>query len=111
MGIQQWSKDIILVNLPAEPYLGEELASVLAMVAQQANRNVVIDFSEVDIITSSSLSKLLKLRKTLFDNDRHLTFCSVKPKTYQIFKITGLDSVFEFVDNAFVALAGLQLKS
>jgi anti-anti-sigma factor len=70
---------------------------------------VVVDFTDVDIITSSSLAALLRLRKAMKDNHRQLIFCSVKPATRNIFTLTGLDGVFEFADDQFVALAGLQL--
>ena len=109
MGIQNWSEDIILVNLTPEPQMGEELQSVIETAAQGAGSDVVVDFSEVDIVTSSSIAKLLKLRKTLADCDRRLLFSSVKPHTEKIFAVTGLDNVFEFLDDQFVALASLQL--
>ena len=109
MGIQNWSEDIILVNLAQEPQMGEELQAVVEMVSGNGAYNVVIDFAEVDIVTSSSIAKLLKLRKVQTDNGRHLVFSTVSPKTKEIFTLTGLDCVFEFVDDQFVALAGLQL--
>ena len=109
MGIQNWSDDIVLVNLAKEPQMGEELQTVTATAAERGNCDVVIDFADVDIVTSSSIAKLLKLRKTLVDRDRRLVFSSVKPKTQKIFELTGLNNVFEFVDDQFLALAGLQL--
>ena len=65
MGIQNWSEDIILVDLPQEPNMGDELKTVTDMARDRGDCDVVIDFSDVDIVTSSSLSKLLKLRKLL----------------------------------------------
>ena len=109
MGIQDWSEDVILVNLSKEPHLSEDLKAVIAIVARRKDCDIVVDFTEVDIITSSSLASLLKLRKLIKDNGRLLTFCSVKPSTRNIFTLTGLDSVFEFADDQFVALASLQL--
>ncbi len=109
MGIQNWSDDVILVDLPREPQMGDELKSVTEMVRDRGDCDVVIDFSEVDIITSSSLSKLLKLRKLLTDCGRKLVFSNAAPATRGIFTITGLDDVFEFVDDKFVALASLQI--
>ncbi len=70
---------------------------------------LVMDFSDVDIITSSNLSKLLKLRKMMVDCGHRLVFCNVAAATKGIFTITGLDGVFEFVDDKFVALASLQI--
>ncbi len=109
MGIQNWSDDIILVDLPAEPELGEELKTVTEMVRDRGDCEVVVDFSKVDIVTSSSLSKLLKLRKLIGDCGHRLVFCSVAPATKGIFTITGLDGIFEIVDDKFVALASLQM--
>jgi len=111
MGIQNWSEDIVLVDLPQEPELGDELKTVTEVVRDRADCEVVVDFSNVDIITSSSLSKLLKLRKLLSDCGHRLLFCSVAPATKGIFTITGLDGIFEIVDDKFVALASLQMVS
>ncbi len=109
MGIQNWSEDIVLVDLPQEPELGDELKTVTEVVRDRGDCEVVVDFSEVDIITSSSLSKLLKLRKLVGDCGHRLVFCSVAPATRGIFTITGLDGIFEMVDDKFVALASLQM--
>ena len=111
MGIQDWSEDIILVDLPQEPEMGEELKTVTAMANERGDCEVVIDFSNVDIMTSSSISKLLKLRKLLGDCGHRLVFCSVAAATRGIFTVTGLDGVFEFADDKFVALASLQMVS
>lgn len=110
MGIQNWSETVILVTLAPEPDMGEELATVIAMVADDPNKDVVVDFADVQIMTSSSIAKLLKLRKLLFDNEHRLVLSSVAPKTQSIFTLTGLDSVFEFLDNQVLALTSLQVS-
>lgn len=111
MGIQNWSENLILVNLAKEPDMGEELQTVIDLVTEDTTQDVVVDFADTDIITSSSIAKLLKLRKVLFDNGRRFVFSTVKPKTKSIFTVTGLDSVFEFMDDQFVALASMQLAN
>jgi len=109
MGIQNWSEDIILVDLPQEPNMGEELKTVTEMVRDRGDCDVVVDFSSVDIVTSSSLSKLLRLRKLLADCGHRLVFCGVAAATRGIFTVTGLDGIFELADDKFVALASLQM--
>ncbi len=109
MGIQDWSEDVLLVDLPQEPEMGDELKTVIAMVRDRGDCDVVIDFSNIDIVTSSSLSKLLKLRKLLGDCGHRLVFCSVAAATKGIFTVTGLDGIFEIADDKFVALASLQM--
>ncbi len=109
MGIQNWSENIILVDLPPEPMMSDELKTVTEIVKDRGDCDVVMDFSAIDIITSSSLSKLLKLRKMLLDLDHQLVFCNLAPATKGIFAVTGLEGIFKVVDDKFVALAGLQL--
>jgi len=109
MGIQNWSEDIVLVELAQEPQTGDELKAVTEIVRDRGDCDVVIDFSNVDIVTSSSLSKLLKLRKLLADCGHRLVFCNVAAATKGIFTVTGLDGIFELADDKFVALASLQM--
>jgi len=109
MGLQNWSEDIILVDLPPEPDLGDELKTVTDVTRDRGDCDVVVDFSSVDIVTSSSLSKLLKLRMLLADCGHRLVFCNVAPATRGIFTVTGLDGIFEVADDKFVALASLQI--
>jgi len=111
MGIQNLSENVVLVDLPQEPELADELKSVTEIVRDRDNCNVVIDFSGVDIVTSSSLSKLLKLRKVLADCGHRLVFCSVAAPTRGIFKVTALDRIFELADDKSVALTSLQTVS
>jgi anti-anti-sigma factor len=109
VGIQDWSENIILVTLAEEPQMGEELRTVIEIVRDRGDCDVVIDFADVDIVTSSSIAKTLKLRKALKDTGRRLVLCGVKNATRGIFMVTGLDSVFDFTDDKFIALASLQM--
>ncbi len=109
MGIQNWSDDVVLVDLPREPQMVDELKAVTEIVRDRGDCDVVIDFSSVDIVTSSSLSKLLRLRKLLADCSHQLIFCGVAAATKGIFTVTGLGGIFELADDKFVALASLQI--
>ena len=111
MGIQNWSEDIVLVDLPPEPQTADELKSVTEIVRDRGDCDIVMDFSSVDIVTSSSLSGLLRLRKLMVDCGHKLVFCNIAPATKGIFSVTGLEDVFEIVDDKFVALASLQLTN
>lgn len=109
MGIQDWSENIIVVDLPQEPQIIDELKAIIEIVRDRGNCDVVVDFSAVDIVTSSSLSAFLKLRKILTDCGHRLIFCNTAVATKSIFMITGIDEIFDFVDDKSVALASLQL--
>jgi anti-anti-sigma factor len=108
MGFQNWSDDIILVDLPREPRMRSELKTLVEIVRDRGDCDVVIDFSSVDIMTSTSISGLLRLRKLLADCGHRLIFCNVPPSTRGVFSVVGLDEVFEFTDDKYAALATLQ---
>ncbi len=111
MSIQNWAEDIIIVELPPEPEIGEELKSVTEIIQERGGHDVILDFSHVGILTSSAITKLLKLRELLAGRGRQLIFCGVTPATRGIFMVTGLEGVFKIVVDKSVALANLQMAS
>ena len=108
MGFQNWSDDIILVDLPREPRMRNELKTIIEIVRDRGDCDVVVDFAGADIMTSTSISGLLRLRKLLADCGHRLIFCNVPAATRGVFSVVGLDEVFEFADDKFVALASIQ---
>lgn len=109
MGIQHWSEDIILVELPSEPEMEDELLNVKEIILGRDECSVVIDFECIKTITSSNLSSLMQLRKVLSDRKDRLIFCSVPASIKGVFDVTGLDGVFELADDKFLALATLDM--
>jgi len=105
MGIQDWSENVILAELRAEPETGRQLEDVVRQVRDRGNCGVVMDFSNVTILTSTSLAILLRLRKLLDDCGQRLLLCAVGSGTKGVISVTGLDDVFEIVDDRFDALA------
>jgi len=108
MGIQNLSDDIILVELHREPQMRDELKTVTDVVRDRGDCDVILDFSNVDIITSPSLAVLLKLRKLLADCGHRVVFCCVPAFTKGAFSITGLDGIFEITEDRSAASAELQ---
>ena len=108
MGIQGWSENVILVELRPEPETNEQLEDVVRQVCDRGNCDVVMDFSNVTILTSMSLAVLLRLRKLLHDCGQRLVLCSVGSGTKGIISVTGLGDVFEIVDDRLDALATVQ---
>lgn len=108
MGIQDGSEDVIFAELRAEPATGGQLEDVIRQVREGGNCSVVMDFSNVTILTSTSLAGLLRLRKLLDDCGQRLLLCSVGRGTKGIISVTGLDDVFEIVDDRLDALAAVK---
>jgi anti-anti-sigma factor len=109
MGIQDWSENVILMAIAPEPDMSDELRTVTEIILQRKNCSVVIDFSDAELVTSSSLAQLLRLQKVLDDHNQRLVLCGAGMRTRGIFEVTGLDKVFEFVADRFTALAGMQM--
>ncbi len=108
MGIDHSSQGILTVDLLPEPDMGTELENVAKVVREGADCDVVVDFSSVDIITSSSISKFLKLNKLLDGFGHRLVLCGLINATKQIFKLAGLDQVFDFTDDKSAALTAVK---
>jgi anti-anti-sigma factor len=109
MGIYRWSQDMILVDLPQELEKQNELQTVIAVVRERGDCDVVIDFSHVDVVGGACLAGLLEVRRLLKACGHKLTLCSVAPATRGVFSIARLDDLFEFAEGRFAALASLQM--
>ena len=109
MSIHRWSEDVILVDLPQELEKHNELQTVIGMVRDRGECDVVIDLSGVAVLGGHGLAWLLELRRLLRDGGHKLTLCSVAPATKGVFTITRLDDLFEFAEDRFSALASLQM--
>jgi len=108
MGIQNISENVVLVALPPEPQIGEELRAVNKMVSTRCDFDVIIDFSRVEILISPNISNLLILHNWLDGCGRKLILYNVSFITKCIFDVAGLDTLFNFADDKSAALAALQ---
>lgn len=71
------------------------------------HRRLILDFSSLQMISSRSLGVLLNIRKLLDDTGGVMVIAGVDPKLYRVFKITHLDSLFEFHPDVETALTGM----
>jgi len=109
--IQNLSENIVLVVLPREPNLINELQKVIETVTAEEKCDVVVDFSKADVITSTSIGKLINLRDLLRNRGCRLILSSMRLPTRCIFKVIGLEECFDFSDNKDTALAELEHTS
>ncbi len=84
--------------------LQESLNSVLD---QMDDIRLVLDFCNVEFLSSAVLGLLIRLSKRIQERNGKLTLCSISPKIYEVFKITQLNKVFEISDDVENALADL----
>lgn len=112
MSVQNWSDSIIVADLQNDPQFSDDLDSAQSMVAENPDQDVVLDFKSVDLLNSSNIAKLLKLRKlVVINNSRQLRLCAVNTHVWGIFLVTGLDKVFDFADELSMGLASVQIDN
>ena len=108
MAIQNWSDEIIVVELADDPQFTDELTAVTDALEAEP-KHVVLNLAAVGFINSSNVAKLLRLRKTVSQKQRKLVLCEVNTQVWGVFLVTGLDKIFEFTSDISTALASLQL--
>jgi anti-anti-sigma regulatory factor len=90
MSILRGSQDVILQDLPRELENHSELQTVIGMVR---------DRGDCDVVGGACLAGLLEMRRLLIDCGHKLTLCSVAPATKGVFIIARLDDLFEFAED------------
>lgn len=110
MGIDNLSKDVVIATLPEQPQHGSELEAVSNMFAETVDRDVVIDFSKVEMLTSESICSLMILDKLLSGAGHQLVLCNLSSTIKQIFIRTGLVTVFQFADDEETAMEYLHSR-
>jgi anti-sigma B factor antagonist len=67
----------------------------MPLIEQAHGIRLLIDFSNVQFLTSSVLGLLIRINRKVFQAEGRLGLCCIDRKILEIFKITRLDKVFE----------------
>lgn len=110
MDTQSFSEDVLFISLPEYPQHGDEIDTINKMLSNSVDRNVVIDFSKVKMLTSENICGLMILDKLLKGSGHHLVLCYVSSVIRQIFVRTGLVAVFNFADDEHEAIRHIQSR-
>ena len=111
MTIQNWSDQIIMVEVTDDPDFTDELNTLSERLEKGEKKDVVLNLSRVKFLNSSNISRLLKLRKIILENQSRLCLCEVPIQVWGVFLLTGLDSIFDVAEETSAALASMQLNS
>ena len=99
---------VLYTPVSQEPELQHELKIINEIVDGRDDCYVIISFAEVEILTSSSISCLLKLHNSLSENGRLLILCKVSLPIKGVFRTAGLNSVFNFAVDMLAAQTFIQ---
>jgi len=90
-----WSDDILIAKLPAEPQTSDELDAVTTLALDRPKSDLLIDIGAVGEPTYQTLCKLTELCSLLREHGRCCVFYNVKAATRRIFTLYGFDRTFE----------------
>jgi anti-sigma B factor antagonist len=82
--------------------LGDEL---FALVEQENCKKLLVNFTDVEFLSSAALNKLIILDKKVKTNDGKLVLSDLRPEINEVFAITRLDQLFTIADSEQSALA------
>ncbi len=80
-------------------HVGEVSKELYRLVEEEKRDKIVVDFSAIKMLSSQTISVLLKMRQTIAELDGKMALFGLEPGLYKVFKITRLQDVFEFHDN------------
>ena len=82
--------------------LGNEL---FALVEEEKKEKLLLDFSEVEFLSSAALNKLIVLDRKMKASGGKLKFANLRAETHEVFMITRLNQLFDIQDTDADALA------
>lgn len=111
MPVEKWSENVIVVRLGEDPHLGEDLDALDESTSKPpAPAGVVVDFAGVKMVNSSTLARLIKIRRQMNAAGNRLILCGMNDQVWGAFLVTNLDKLFEVSNSVAMALATLQMK-
>jgi len=110
-----YAENVTILTLTDEKILEENdiralQESIMSVIEQAEQINLVLDFQNVRFLSSAVLGLLIRISKKVYEHDGQLRLCNINPKIYEIFKITRLTKVFDIYQDVEAAAKGLSNK-
>jgi anti-sigma B factor antagonist len=90
--------DITVVNFTDRKILDEQniqlIGEQLFGLVDEGRKKVLLNFSNVEYLSSAALGKLITLNKKLQSAGGRLVLCNIDPQIYEVFEITKLNKLF-----------------
>ncbi len=75
--------------------VGDQLFS---LVDKQYKTRLLLNFENVEYLSSAALGKLITLNKRVKEENGELKLCNIIPEIYEVFRITKLNRLFEIYE-------------
>jgi anti-sigma B factor antagonist len=76
--------------------IGEQLYS---LVDEAGRRKLLLNFGNVEYLSSAALGKLITLNKKVQTSGGRLALCAISPEIFEVFEITGLKRLFNIYED------------
>ncbi len=91
--------DVTVVNFVDRKILDEQNIQVIgeqlfSLVEEQGKRKILLNFGNVEYLSSAALGKLITLNKKAQNAKGRLILCNIDPQIHEVFEITKLDKFF-----------------
>src|SRR3984893_19305369 len=91
--------DVTVVNFTDRKILDEQNIQVIgeqlfSLVDEAGRRKLLLNFANVEYLSSAALAKLITLNKKLQQVGGVLKLCNIDPQIYEVFEITKLNKLF-----------------
>ena len=84
----------------------QELGLELFGLVEQDNRKaILLNFTNVEFLSSAALGKLITLDRKIKSNKGRLKLCAIRPEILEVFQITKLNKVFDIRKDESEAIA------
>jgi anti-sigma B factor antagonist len=81
--------------------------SIVSVIEQTERINLILDFRNVQFLSSAVLGLLIRISKKVYEREGQLKLCGIIPKIYKIFKITRLTKIFDIYQDVESAVESL----
>src|SRR6202045_3218314 len=94
--------DVTVVNFTDRKILDEQNIQVIgeqlfSLVDQDGMKKLLLNFANVEYLSSAALGKLITLNKKLQAVGGRLILCNIDPQIHEVFEITRLDKFFKIM--------------
>ena len=80
---------------------------LFGLVEEDGRKKIVLDFTNVEYLSSAALGKLITMDKKVKAASGKLRLCNIRKDIYEVFAITRLNKVFDIRNTQDEAVAGL----
>ncbi len=89
-------------------HVNESAKELYNLIEKQGHRWIVLDLSTIKMLSSQTLGVFLNARHKLEKLGGKVVISGIDPKLSRVFRITNLDSVFEFFADTSLAVESLK---